>query len=240
MTWSWMPLGIGPATQGLQQPRADERVGDERVDDGHDGRTDQAQEDGIDAERAIRGDRVDVGRERRPGQKRDDIRDRHRAGRARQRSRRRRLRRPPARPGPVCDATSALARPVVPFASDRRPSGRHRRPPRRTTRARRRPSASSRRVRLVGAAHGRSGRHEGDVGGLGGHPPAWAGKLVEGIDGRVVRRGPMSAAAPSRSTRPTVASASLGPPTPGVSAPSTASPAIAPARRSRSTWRRWR
>ena len=65
-----------PATQGLQQPRADERVGDERVDDGNDGRTDQAQEDGIDAQRAIRGDRVDVGRERRPGQERDDIRDR--------------------------------------------------------------------------------------------------------------------------------------------------------------------
>ena len=44
-----------PAAERLEQPRADERVGDERVDDRHDGGPDEAQEDGVDAQRGVAG-----------------------------------------------------------------------------------------------------------------------------------------------------------------------------------------
>ena len=52
----------------------------------------------------------------------------------------------------------------------------------------------------------------------------------------------MTTPAPLRTRRPRSSSAPRAPSrrTPGVSPPTTASPAIAPARRSRSTWRRWR
>ena len=75
MTWSWMPPGIVRRPERLEQPRADQRVGDERVDDGHDGGADQAQEDRVDAQRRVGCRALDVGRERRPGQQGDRVRD---------------------------------------------------------------------------------------------------------------------------------------------------------------------
>ncbi len=49
MTWSWMPPGHRPPPERLEEAGPDESVGDERVDHGHDGGADEAQEDGIEA-----------------------------------------------------------------------------------------------------------------------------------------------------------------------------------------------
>ena len=76
MTWSWMPAGDRPPPERLEQPRADEGVGDERVDDGHDRRADEAQEDGVDPQRGVRRDADRSGWERRAGEQRDGVRDR--------------------------------------------------------------------------------------------------------------------------------------------------------------------
>ena len=66
----------GPATERLEEPRPDEGIRDERVDDGDDGRPDEAQEDRVDAQRGVAGGVLDVGRQRGSGQQRDGVRDR--------------------------------------------------------------------------------------------------------------------------------------------------------------------
>ena len=76
MTWSWIAARDRPAPEGLEQPRADQRVGDERVDDRHDGRADEAQEDRVDAQGGVRARAVEVDRQRGAGQQRDRVRDR--------------------------------------------------------------------------------------------------------------------------------------------------------------------
>ena len=65
-----------PAAERLEQPRADQRVGDERVDDRDDRGADEAQEDGVDPQRDVVAGGVHVRGERRAGQQRDRVRDR--------------------------------------------------------------------------------------------------------------------------------------------------------------------
>ena len=84
-----------PPAERLEQPRADERVGDERVDDGHDRRADEAQEDRVDAQGRVARCILDVGGQRRPGQERDRVRHRVERRQVRPRPRRRSPNRPP-------------------------------------------------------------------------------------------------------------------------------------------------
>ncbi len=62
-------------TERLEEPRADDRVGDERIDDRDQRGPDETQDDRVDAQGARRLGRVDVDRDRGAGQQRDGVRE---------------------------------------------------------------------------------------------------------------------------------------------------------------------